>query len=173
MYNKLGIELLSKDEILKANNRIKRVIIQLNSVLDSNKDILLLEDSNVLKKSSDILSNLIDKRKSFIKRQESYEKKVYLAKKRVKKEFDKFDNMKKLSYMLAVNLNLFDYLVETFEDAYDEFLSLLATRMVGESSKSDIKELINKIDLSIKNATSEQVKIYEEKLRDVTKKYIL
>ena len=151
----LIIESLSVEEIQKLNTATKSCATQLKDIALEAKELLSINDYNVLLNSQEILNKIIDKRNVFKKRSEKKIEKVKKIKDSLKTKFDMFNDIDKLTYILAVDIDAFKYFSPTLEEAYDDFLEFSAKKVV--SSRINITEFINTIEKSIKTNQSAQL----------------
>lgn len=150
----LLIESLSIDTILKLNTSTKRCATQLREISSNAEELLSKKDHNTLLSAIDILNKVVEKRKIVIDKKTKKIKKLKKLKNTLKSKIDKFDDKKKLAYILTVNIDSFKYFGQSFEIIYDEFLEICAKRL--EKMNITPEELIQTIEDNIVNNKSKQ-----------------
>ena len=164
----LIIESLSVEEIHKLNIATKRCATQLKGIASDAEELLSIDDNNILKNTQKVLDKIIEKRNVFKKRAERKIEKINKTKHSLKIKFDKFTDIKRLTYILTTDIEAFKYFSPTLEEAYDNFLEFSAKIIIN--SKMSIEDFMNTIEKSIK--TKQSVKLIEE-INNRTKEFSL
>jgi len=159
----LVIQTFSAQEIRKSNSGIKKIITQLNSLIDKNKEILSQRDYKALLDTSEILRKLITKRATFANKAELKDKKISKIRSILKKKIDKYEERKKLAFILVVDLEAFKYFSPTLDEAYDDFLDICAKRL--ESNKMSVVEFFTKLDNTLSTIKSNEKFLSQMKIR--------
>ena len=144
-----NLDMQTSDEIRKENTSIKRTITQIDSIINKNSDTLTIKDADALITSKETLLMLIKQRETFAKKKATHSKKIEKMKKDLKKEMDKLDRKKILSYILAKDLRAFELFSPTFQEAYSDFLDINA-KVIIEQGITAI-EFLEKLEYSIEN----------------------
>jgi len=162
----LIIESLSVEEISKLNIATKRCATQLKDITSNAQELLSQKDYNTLLNTQEILDKTVNKRNTYKKRAEKKIEKIKKIKNSLKTKLDKFDDIKRLTCILTVDIEAFKYFSPSLEEAYDDLLEFLAKRAV--ENKTTASEIINIIEENIKSGHSSK---FLEELEKRTKEF--
>jgi len=156
--------------IVNENSTIKRLITQLNLILQRDKDLLNNENNQTIIDSLLVLEELIAKKKSILNNYKKENERINSAKIRLEKLFNQLEDRQKLSYVLLANINAFSLCTENLNEVYEDFLDDGANIMIKE--KVSAENYFKMLDTSLKNALPEKYEFYRAKLQEKINEYI-